>query len=236
MTDPVEHPRLGSQPASVQSPNGDLDRASSDPEDDSYEWHLRRCKNPALFHLITVGASMQAIRDRELFRPEYRTWADFCREELGLSLGQAERRIHCTDIVLELQMADCVHLPFNEAQCRPLMRLESGLLRVYAWELTCSLKPVGKAPTGEDVMRAVRLLEAWRPPINEKKREFFDLRKMLYVSRINIKLAEQIFNSKHFQDWLDRDSSIIERRLLKTLVKDLTRRLNSLQIKDSPLN
>jgi len=227
---PVEHPRLRSEMTSVQDRHGTLDTGSAEPEENSYEWNLDRCKNPNRFHLIGVGESMRAIRDRELFRTEYETWADFCREELKISVHQAERRIECAGIASELLKADCVHVPFYESQCRPLMRLETGFLRVYAWELTCSLKPVGKAPTGSDVIRAVRLLESWRPPINEEKRPYFEVRRLLYESRIPIKLAQQICNSSSFQERVNEQGTNIERNLLRNLVTDLVARLNSLKI------
>ena len=230
MIKPVEHPPLCSETASEHDGHGTLDMGSGELEQNSYEWNLVRCKNPNQFHLIAIGKSMRTIRDRELFRTEYETWADFCRGELKISVNQAERRIQCSGIASELFEAGCVHLPFNENQCRPLMRLETGFLRVYAWELTCSLKPVGKAPTGADVMQAVHLLESWRPPINSEKRPYFDLRKLLYESRIAIKLAQQLVGSSPFQEWVSEKATNVERDLLRTLVADLEGRLNSLKI------
>jgi hypothetical protein len=228
----VEHsPRQDSQRASVRERHGGLN-TGPEPEKDSYEWYLVRCQNPDLFHLIEVGESMRAIRDRELYRPEYPTWADFCREKLKISVEQAEGRIQCADVASELNAADCVHLPFTENQCKPLLRLEPGFLRVYAWELTCTLTPVGKAPSGGDVMRAVRLLELWPAPINEEKRGYFDFRKLLYQSRLSIGLTEGIFNSSRFQDWLKNDASTVERNLLRNLVEDLVGQLKSLKIGD----
>jgi hypothetical protein len=230
MIKPVEHPPLCSETASAHDGHGTLDIGSGELEQNSYEWNLVRCKNPNRFHLIAIGKSMRIIRDRELFRTEYETWADFCRGELEISVNQAERRIQCSSIASELFEAGCVHLPFNENQCRPLMRLEAGFLRVYAWELTCSITPVGKAPTGADVMQAVRLLESWRPPINSEKRPYFDLRKLLYESRIGIKLAQQLAGSSPFQEWVNEKATNVERNLLRTLVADLVGRLNSLKI------
>ncbi|MBV8276273.1 MAG: hypothetical protein JO170_13585 [Verrucomicrobia bacterium] len=230
MIKPVEHPRLSSKTASVQDRHGTLDSGSGELEQNTFEWNLIRCKNPNRFHLIAVGEAMRTIRDRELFRIEYETWADFCREELKISVNQAERRMQCADIASELVRADCVHVPFNENQCRPLIKLEAGFLRVYAWELACSLKPVGKAPTGNDVVRAVSLLESWRPPINEEKRPYFDVRRLLYESRIPIKLAQQISSSSSFQEWANEQETNIERRLLRNLVTDLVARLKSLEV------
>ena len=230
MIKPVEHPPLCSETDSEQDRHGTPDMGSGELEQNSYEWNLVRCKNPDRFHLIAIGKSMRTLRDRELFRTEYETWADFCRGELKISVNQAERRIQCSGIASELFEAGCVHLPFNENQCRPLMRLETGFLRVYAWELTCSVKPLGKAPTGSDVMQAVRLLESWRPPINSEKRPYFDLRKLLYESRIAIKLAQQLFGSSPFQEWVNEKATNVERDLLRTLVADLVGRLNSLKI------
>jgi len=229
MTDSVEYPFEGSQLALVRDP-GVVAVGPVGSEKDFYEWNVFRCENPAHFYLIEVGESMRAIRDRELFRAEYSTWADFCQEKLKISMNQADGRIQSAEIAAELVAADCVHVPFNEGQCRPLKRLEPGFLRVYAWELACSLTPLGKAPTSGDVMRAVRLLESWRPPINEEKREYIEFRRLLYESRIPTKLAAGIFNSRRFQEWIKNDASAAERRLLKTLVEELVSLLNSINV------
>jgi hypothetical protein len=230
MIDLVEHPRKGSGPVFEEERSGPAAIGPVEPEKGSYEWHLIRCQNSTYSHLIEVGESMRAIRDGELFRAEYPTWADFCRQKLKISVHQAERRIQSAEIASQLVEADCAHVPSNERQCRPLTRLETGFLRVYAWELACSLKPVGKAPTGNDVVRAVRLLESWRPPMNEDKRPYFDVRKLLYESRIPIKLAQQISNSGSFEQWANGQATNIERNLLRNLVADLVARLNSLKI------
>ena len=79
------------------------------------------------------------------------------------------------------------------------------------------------------MIRAVRLLESWRPPINEEKRPYFDVRKLLYESRIPLKLAQQISNSSSFQQWVNEQGTEIERNLLRNLVADLIARLNSLK-------
>jgi hypothetical protein len=223
----------GSQ-GSVQKQHDVLNQRPDEPEKDSYEWHLVRCQNPALFYLIEVGESMREIRDRGLYQAEYPNWADFCREKLNISVRQAERRIQCAAIASELLAADCAHLPFKESQCRPLLRLEKGFLRIYAWELACGLTSVGKTPTGSDVLRAVLLLELWRSPINEAKRSYFDFRKLLYGSRISIRLAQAIFTSSRFQHWVKNDASDIELRLLRTLVEDLVHRLDSIKVSEEP--
>jgi hypothetical protein len=229
MIDSMEHPPQSSGPVFVQKRGVPAAMEPVEPENGSYEWHLNRCQKPIHSYLIEVGASMRAIRDGELFRAEYPTWADFCRQKLKISAHQAERRIQSAEIASELVAADCAHMPFNERQCRPLTRLEPAFLRVYAWELACSITPLGKAPTGNDVIRAVRLLESWRPPINEEKRPYFDVRKLLYESRIPLKLAQQISNSSSFQQWVNEQGTEIDRNLLKNLVADLVARLNSIK-------
>jgi hypothetical protein len=230
MIEPLEHPPLSSEKTLVSDRHASPEGGTGESEQDSYEWNLVRCKNPHRFHLIEVGESLRSIRDRELFKGDYQTWADFCRRELNISVNQAERRIQCAGIASALSDAGCVHIPFNENQCRPLMRLEPGFLRVYAWELSCSVKRVGKVPTGNDVMRSVHLLESWRPPINHEKRPYFDLRKLLYESRIPIKLAQQISSSNAFEQWVNERATDIERNLLRTLVADLMSRLNTLKL------
>jgi hypothetical protein len=229
MIDSMEHPPEGSGPVFVQERGVPAAMEPVEPENGSYEWHLIRCQKPLHSYLIEVGESMRAIRDGELFRAEYPSWADFCRQKLKISAHQADRRIQSAEIASELVAADCTHIPFNERQCRPLTRLEPGFLRVYAWELACSITPLGKAPTGNDVIRAVRLLESWRPPINEEKRPYFDVRKLLYESRIPLKLAQQISDSSSFQQWVNEQGTKIELNLLRNLVADLVARLNSLK-------
>jgi hypothetical protein len=232
MIDSVEHPRKSSGPGFVKERSGPAAIEPVEPEKDWYEWNLIRCQDPTHFNLIEVGESMRAIRDGELFRAEYPTWADFCLQKLKISEHQAEARIQSAAIASEMVGADCAHVPSSESQCRPLTQLEPGFLRVYAWELACSLAPVGKTPLGVDVMRAVRLLESWRLPINEDKRAYFDFRKLLYASRIPIKLAEGIFNSSRFQDWVKNDASATDRRVLRTLVEELVHRLNSMDLSE----
>lgn len=229
MIDSMEHPTQGSGPAFLEERSDPAAMDPVEPEKGSYEWNLIRCQKPIHSYLIEVGESIRAIRDGELFRVEYPTWADFCRQKLKISVHQAERRIQSAEIASELVAADCAHVPFNERQCRPLARLEPEFLRVYAWELACSITPLGKAPTGNDVVRAVRLLESWRPPLNEEKRPYFDVRKLLYESRIPLKLAQQISNSSSFQQWVKEQGTEIERNLLRNLVTDLVARLNSLK-------
>jgi hypothetical protein len=229
MIDSMEHRTQRSGPVFVEERSVPASMEPVEPENGSYEWHLIRCQKPIHSYLIEVGESMRAIRDSELFRAEYPTWADFCRQQLKISVHQAERRIQSAEIASELVAADCAHIPFYERQCRPLTRLEPGFLRIYAWELACSITPLGKAPTGNDVIRAVRLLESWGPPLNEEKRPYFDVRRLLYESRIPLKLAQQISNSSSFQQWVNEQGTKIEINLLRNLVADLVSRLNSLK-------
>jgi hypothetical protein len=229
MIDSMEHPPQGSGPAFLEERSVPAAMEPVEPENGSYEWHLIRCQKPIQSYLIEIGESMRAIRDGELFHPEYPSWADFCRQKLKISVHQADRRIQSAEIASELAAADCAHIPFYERQCRPLTRLEPGFLRIYAWELACSITPLGKAPSGNDVIRAVRLLESWRPPINEEKRPYFDVRKLLYESRIPLKLAQEISSSSSFQQWVNEQGTQIELKLLRNLVADLVARLNSLK-------
>ncbi len=78
-----------------------------------------------------VGAALTDIRDHKLYREEFATFEDYCRDRWGISRPRAYQYIESSDLNDNLStMVDI--LPVNERQCRPLTKLEPEKQR-QAW-------------------------------------------------------------------------------------------------------
>ena len=70
-----------------------------------------------------VGAALTEIRDDKLYRDEFATFEDYCKERWGFSRPHAYRYIDSAGLSENLSPIGDI-LPANEAQCRPLTKLE----------------------------------------------------------------------------------------------------------------
>ncbi|MEJ7871290.1 MAG: site-specific DNA-methyltransferase [Rubrobacteraceae bacterium] len=81
---------------------------------------------------IEVGGAIREIRDSRLYKEQYKTFEDYCRERWGWSRSYAHRQIEAADTVELLPIGN---RPENEAQARelaPLLRAdEREALDVY---------------------------------------------------------------------------------------------------------
>lgn len=71
-----------------------------------------------------VGNALAQIRDWRLYRASYRTFEDYCIERWGMVASRARQLISSAEVVSNLKSVTTVTLPANEAQTRPLARLE----------------------------------------------------------------------------------------------------------------
>lgn len=103
-----------------------------------------------------VGEALLAIRDGRLYRADYATFEDYCRDRWGMSRIQAHRLIDAADVRAELLPTGNT-LPANERQARPLAALSPDQRR-EAWglavELAADHTPNGQ-PTAQLVAAAV---------------------------------------------------------------------------------
>lgn len=71
-----------------------------------------------------VGNALTQIRDFRLYRLTHATFEEYCQERWGMVASRARQLISSAEVVSNLKSVTTVTLPANEAQTRPLARLE----------------------------------------------------------------------------------------------------------------
>jgi len=88
---------------------------------------------------VDVGNALLEIRDKRLYRQEYSTFEDYCREQWGMSRIHAHRMIEAAYVTNNLLPIGNI-LPMTESQARPLASLEPAE-QVEAWRLAVETAP-----------------------------------------------------------------------------------------------
>jgi N6-adenosine-specific RNA methylase IME4 len=88
-----------------------------------------------------VGSALLTIRDKKLYRKNFSTFEEYCRDKWEFSTRHAYRLIESAEVIRNLRPIG--HIPANEAQARELVPLESADQRL-AWEVVLSTAPTGK--------------------------------------------------------------------------------------------
>jgi hypothetical protein len=112
-----------------------------------------------------VGYALAEIREQRLYRAEYGTFEDYCRDRWQMSDSRARRLIYSSEVVDNVKSVPIGTLPTNEAQTRPLAKLpaeEQG----PAWEE--AVERSGGKPTARHVEEVVK--ERTQPPAPEPQR------------------------------------------------------------------
>lgn len=94
---------------------------------------------------VEVGNALLEIRNLRLYRREFSTFEDYCRQRWQLSRRHAYELISAAEVVSNL-CAMAHTLPSNERQVRPLAKLEPEQQR-EAWQLTTVINPNPTAAT-----------------------------------------------------------------------------------------
>lgn len=100
---------------------------------------------------MDVGSALIAIRDDKLYRATHGTFEDYCRARWDMSRSYAYRTIGAAEVIENLSPIGDI-LPVNEAQTRPLVKLEPEQQR-EAWADAVEHAPDGK-PTAAAVTKA----------------------------------------------------------------------------------
>lgn len=88
---------------------------------------------------VEVGKALAKIRDSRLYRQNFETFETYCSERWGFEKRTAYQFIAGARVVANVR--NCAHLPENEAQARPLTRLEPEEQK-QVWEhITSSYEP-----------------------------------------------------------------------------------------------
>ena len=107
---------------------------------------------------VDVGASLMAIRDRRLYKQEYDTFDEYCRIRWNIDRTYAHRMIDAAQVHNNLLPIGNI-LPANEAQARPLARLEATE-QFTVWNRIVAQTREDDSPlTAAKIKRAVRDFE-----------------------------------------------------------------------------
>jgi len=139
---------------------------------------LKQCEKiikSGLGTFIHVGQALATIRDNRLYREQYKTFEQYCKETWDLSRGYAYQQIGAYETVTYLEskmsamadipdetkmsaMADTDQpkiLPINERQTRPLTKL-SPEDQIRAWERVLDELNAGAKLTASLIQKAVK--------------------------------------------------------------------------------
>lgn len=98
---------------------------------------LERCEvviKQGLQTFVEVGQALLTIRDKRLYRAEYRTFKKYCEEKWAFKESRVYELISASTVVDNIQnSAMAEFLPQNEKQVRPLTQLEPEL-QSEAWQ------------------------------------------------------------------------------------------------------
>jgi hypothetical protein len=89
---------------------------------------------------IDVGEALLLIRDARLYRAEFGTFEDYCRQRWGMVASRARQLIGAAGVVRNLETVTTV-TPANEAQARALANLEDDQQRLV-WAFAVQTAPV----------------------------------------------------------------------------------------------
>lgn len=100
-----------------------------------------------------VGQALKSIRDQRLYRDQYETFEDYCRERWGFTDERARLLMRSSEVIDTLKETPTIVgvLPQNEAQVRPLITLPTED-RIAVWQEAVETAPNGKV-TGAHVQQ-----------------------------------------------------------------------------------
>lgn len=102
---------------------------------------------------VDVGNALLIIRDRRLYRAEYGTFEDYCRERWSLERRRAYQLMDAAQVVQNVNHGSQIEPPQSERQARPLSQLEPEQQR-EAWAQVVAESPDGRI-TGAKVQEVV---------------------------------------------------------------------------------
>jgi hypothetical protein len=116
---------------------------------------LEKVISEGLNSFIEVGEALCKIRDERLYRAEFKTFEEYCRQKWGMSKTNANRLIQSAEIVTNLTPIGVI--PSSESVIRPLTSLTPEKQK-EAWEEAVKTAPNGKV-TAEHVEKTVKILK-----------------------------------------------------------------------------
>ena len=90
---------------------------------------------------IEVGMALTQIRDAKLYRKDYKTFEEYCKERWEFTANYAHRLIQSSAIIENLKSVPTGTIPTSEAQTRPFTHLEPEQQQV--WQKAVETTPEG---------------------------------------------------------------------------------------------
>jgi len=104
---------------------------------------------------VDVGNALVAIRDGRLYRAEYGTFREYCKQRWGFTDRRARLLMSASEVVANVQSGSIDPLPATESQARPLSKLPADK-QPEAWQAaTGRAEGEGRRVTARDVEEAV---------------------------------------------------------------------------------
>lgn len=94
--------------------------------------HLEKIIEKGIVTFNEVGNALVTIRDQRLYKAEYSTFEDYCRQRWGFSKSSANRVIAATEVARELAPLGAIP-NLSEGGMRPLVAIKSSAQRKQVW-------------------------------------------------------------------------------------------------------
>ena len=119
-------------------------------------YQLEETIRQGLNTFVDVGNALLEIRDKRLYRQEYSTFEEYCREQWNMERRRAYQLMDAAQVVENVYHGTQI-LPTSERQARPLTSLEPAE-QVEAWKRVITSTPEGKI-TAAVVLKAAKEVE-----------------------------------------------------------------------------
>jgi hypothetical protein len=121
---------------------------------------LERIIEEGLRTFTDVGSALLQIRDGKLYKPQYSSFEEYCRERWDMEHSHAYRLMDSAKVMANLKTSPIGEvLPTSESQTRPLASLAPEQ-QVEAWKEATTTAPKGKRPTSGLVHKIVNRILA----------------------------------------------------------------------------
>ncbi|HEY9648269.1 MAG TPA: hypothetical protein V6C88_17965 [Chroococcidiopsis sp.] len=121
--------------------------------------HLERDIERGKDATLAMAKALLAIRDRQLYRQDYRSFEAYCQERWGFGERYGRMLTQFAENVVQLQTGTMVPvLPANERQSRPLNSLPEPEDKAHAMAAAAAIAPT--QPTARHVARAAAAVKA----------------------------------------------------------------------------
>jgi hypothetical protein len=150
---------------------------------------LVTCINDNIKNFCKIGCALKEICDKRLYREISDTFEKFCREHLGISRAYAYKQISAAKVINNLKkMSPNGDIPINEAQVRPLSKLEPNEQKL-AWQYAIDKARAGnRKVTSLDVSEGVDIVKERNTTddsTNSKKKKNFECKKLEKIDLVS---------------------------------------------------